>query len=55
MQRMRRVRKEKKLTLFEVALRMRMPEATISLLERGEIPLTAQQADIIRAFLGGKL
>lgn len=55
MQRMKRVRKEKKLTIFELALRMRIPGATISRLERGEKHPTEQQADIVRAFLAGKL
>ena len=55
MQRMVRVRKEKKLTLFEMAIRTRIPEATISRLEKGAAQLTQQQADIIRAFLSGKL
>ena len=55
MQRMRRIRKEKKLTIFELSLRMRIPGATISRLEKGGAPPTAQQADIVRAFLAGKL
>lgn len=55
MQRVRRIRKERKLTIFELAVRIRIPEATISRLEKGIVTLTAQQADIIRAFLAGKL
>lgn len=55
MQRVRRIRKERKLTIFELAVRIRIPEATISRLEKGIVILTAQQADIIRAFLAGKL
>lgn len=55
MQRMTRIRKERKLTIFELALRMRIPEATISRLEKGIVTLNEQQADIIRAFLAGKL
>ena len=55
MQRVRRIRKERKLTIFELAVRIRIPEATISSLEKGNTTLTAQQADVIRAFLAGKL
>lgn len=55
MQRMARIRKEKKLTLWELALRIRIPGPTISRLEQGKAQVTEQQADIIRAFLAGKL
>ena len=54
-ERLSRVRKEKGLTLFELAIRMRVPTAMMSQLERGKRHPTAQQADVIRAFLGGKL
>ena len=54
-QRVRRIRKERRITIFELALRIRIPEATLSRLERGMIPMTPKQADIIRAFLAGKL
>ncbi|HTL48678.1 MAG TPA: helix-turn-helix transcriptional regulator [Verrucomicrobiae bacterium] len=54
-ERMKRVRKEKKLTMFELALRLRVPEGMISRLEKGKVPPTSQQADIIRAFLAGKI
>ena len=55
MQKMRRIRKERKLTLFDLSMRMQVPEAVISRLEKGTLPPTKQQADIVRAFLGGKL
>ena len=54
-QRMKRIRHEKRLTIRELALRMRVSQGYISRLENGLVMPTQQQADVIRAFLGGKL
>ncbi len=54
-QRMKRIRKEKRITIRELAMRMRVSQGYISRLERGQLLPTEQQADVIRAFLGGKL
>ena len=51
----KRVRKERGLTLVEISFRMRLPRQMVSNFENGKAVLTPQQADVIRAFLGGKL
>ena len=54
-QRLKRIRREKRITMRELAMRMRVSPGYISKLERGEARPTEMQADVIRAFLGGKL
>ncbi len=54
-ERLRKMRKVKGLTLFELAMRMRLNQAVISRIEKGILQPSEEQADIIRAFIGGKL
>ena len=54
-ERLRKMRKVKGLTLFELAMRMRLNQAVISRIEKGILQPSEEQADIIRAFISGKL
>jgi len=52
---LKRIRKEKRVTIIELARRMGVSQAYIARLEDGEIQPTAEQGEVIKNFLDGNL
>lgn len=51
----RYIRREKKITIVELAAKMGVSQAYIVRIERGEIKPTVEQVETLHAFIEGKL
>lgn len=52
---LKRIRKEKRLTIVDLAKRMGVSQEYIVRLERGKVRPTQEQTEVIKAFIDGKL
>ena len=52
---LRQMRKEKRITIIELAAKMGVSQAYISRLELGQIQPTREQLEVIKEFIAGRL
>ena len=52
---LRKMRKQKRITIIELASKMGVSQAYISKLELGQVHATKEQVEVIKEFLAGKL
>ena len=52
---LKKIRKEKRITIIELAKRMGVSQGYIVRIERGEIEPTQEQIEVIKSFIEGKL
>ena len=52
---LRHTRREKRVTIVELARRMGVSQSYIARLDQGEIEPTAEQVEVMQAFVEGKL
>lgn len=52
---LKRIRREKRITIVDLAKRMGVSQAYIVRLERGDVQPTQEQIEVIHAFINGRL
>jgi len=52
---LRQIRKSKRITIVDLAERMGVSQSYISRLERGQVQATAEQVEVIKDFIEGRL